>query len=418
MRMSEVLSDRHGDNSESASNSQGGWLSSYTSCLITGMQCTAPIPQQKCKSGKTFISVQGIQHLCLTDAPVAVASWKRRLQSHHIFVCKASYSQKEILSKELSDMASDMYVTRSNNSNDNVAKFMTLDTLEQRLIDENDYAYEENEEEDRLNCSFIRAMLDHNFNEALKLNEQIIETATLDDPMAHATALHNKGLLYLLLGNMKRSVYHFHEALEAKKEVLGSGSSTKKTVMDTMYQIAIALYAFGEIDRARSMFQAIQTNAPTNSETAARAWNGLGCCFYQKDREQQRKEEKEQEEATGKEKRDEPASSAASVTQTQQLDGRSPFALQCFLRGSGAYNGGIASEIALANLGYHQRKYGDPKYLKTMKNALASLTSMLGKDDAIVANLRKYIKRAMNNNGSSSSSKRQGVANSSSGERA
>jgi len=94
-----------------------------------------------------------------------------------------------------------------------------------------------------------------------------------------ALHLHNKALLHLACGNAREALYPLHEALEIKREILG-GSHPFTT--ESHQQLAIALLASGETERADRMFRLLSTTfkASGNDLNLACCYNTLGCINF------------------------------------------------------------------------------------------------------------------------------------------
>jgi len=174
------------------------------------------------------------------------------------------------------------------------------------------------------------------------------------DHMAHAVTMHNKGVVHLVSGDFQMAVVQFQQAIKAKRAI--EGIDQKNYILETMEQMGIALYACRDIDSATSTFQKIISMAPNDSSISTRAWNALGCCFNQNQKEQ--------------------------------------FAMQCFVKSS-QLGESLIGKIALANLGYYKYRLGDPRAVNVMRDASESLQDFLGSDDSIVSNVNNNTKLAI-----------------------
>lgn len=126
-----------------------------------------------------------------------------------------------------------------------------------------------------------------------------------------ALHLHNIALLHIACGNLSDALYPFQDALEIKKEMLGlshpstivgnetffcslnrfvSIAKTHSALSPVVYflaqeshqQLAIALLAHGETERAKEMFVELSSicKASRDEFGVVRCWNALGCIHY------------------------------------------------------------------------------------------------------------------------------------------
>ena len=129
--------------------------------------------------------------------------------------------------------------------------------------------------------------------------------------------MHNKAVLEMVNGIFKYAVYYFKEAADIKEALLGS---RHKSVLETLEQLAIAMYGMEAYDQSHATLRCIYARSSSRI-LGTRIWNGIACLHFQK--------------------------------------GDYDFAIQCATRATARRDDDeVAPRIALANLGYMQLARG------------------------------------------------------------
>jgi tetratricopeptide (TPR) repeat protein len=90
--------------------------------------------------------------------------------------------------------------------------------------------------------------------------------------------MHNKGVLEMANGIFKYAVYYFKEAADIKEALLGPKHNS---VLETLEQLAIAMYGMGAYDQSHATLRSIHSRSHSRV-LAARTWNAIACLHFQK----------------------------------------------------------------------------------------------------------------------------------------
>jgi tetratricopeptide (TPR) repeat protein len=154
------------------------------------------------------------------------------------------------------------------------------------------------------------------------------QAPTLEDTLTTSFAMHNKAVLEMVNGIFKYAVYYFKEAADIKETLLGKKHNS---VIETMEQLAVAMYGMEAYDQCHSTLRSIHSRC-TSRALAARTWNAIAVVHFQK--------------------------------------GEYDFAFKCAKRATIKYEESeLSATIARANLGYMQISRGEPEGKATLESA-------------------------------------------------
>jgi tetratricopeptide (TPR) repeat protein len=179
---------------------------------------------------------------------------------------------------------------------------------------------------------------DRDFSGALRLvNDFLIEhhttiekkqAPTLEDTLTTSFAMHNKAVLEMVNGIFKYAVNYFKEAADIKEALLGKKHTS---VIETMEQLAVAMYGMEAYDQCHSTLRSIHSRCNSRA-FEARTWNAIAVVHFQK--------------------------------------GEHDFAFECARHATIKYEESEwSATIALANLGYIQLSRGEAEGKATLESA-------------------------------------------------
>mmetsp|Transcript_94 Transcript_94/g.131 ORF Transcript_94/g.131 Transcript_94/m.131 type:complete len:355 (+) Transcript_94:102-1166(+) len=284
-----------------------------------------------------------------------IATWKKRTKDS-IYIGSITYATYPELPEDYDDVEAVVYITNAEENScviiENVEE-IPLYKVKKDLM-------KHGEKKDLL--KLLLALEAHDFSGALKLVNDFLEviqsrmeaenyTPQVEDTIATAFALHSKGVLEMINGVFKYAVYYFKEATDIKESLFGPKHNS---TLESMEQLAIALYGFGYYAESHSTLRTIHSRS-RSPVLAARIWNSLACLHFQK--------------------------------------GDSPFALKCSERGSQLEASELMTTIAIANYGFILLTQGDSDGLRHLISAEKKLKHWLGPDNDIVQSIRYNINK-------------------------
>lgn len=284
-----------------------------------------------------------------------IVTWKQRIEDS-LFVGWITYTTRSSLPDELHELAIDTkYVSRADEAK---LSIVAVDDIEECSAYDVVHRLTAKEGASKTLLQVLQVLDECDFSGALRLindflqdhhaaTEEKNQPPLLEDTLTTAFAMHNKGVLEMANGIFKYAVYYFKEAADIKEALLGPKHNS---VLETLEQLAIAMYGMGAYDQSHATLRSIHSRSHSRV-LAARTWNAIACLHFQK--------------------------------------GEYDFALKCAERAVILHEEKeVMQTIALANQGYMQL-IGDIKEgRKTLKVADEHLSGWLGADNEIVKSVR------------------------------
>lgn len=253
-----------------------------------------------------------------------IVTWKHRIEDS-LYIGWITYTTRSSLPDDFHEFAKDtMYLSRAEEK----TAFIVIEDIEERSAYEVEYCLMEENGASQTLLQLLKVLENRDFSGALRLVNDFLQdhharleeqkaTPTLEDTLTTAFAMHNKAVLEMVNGIFKYAVYYFKEAADIKEALLGS---RHKSVLETLEQLAIAMYGMEAYDQSHATLRCIYARSSSRI-LGTRIWNGIACLHFQK--------------------------------------GDYDFAIQCATRATARRDDDeVAPRIALANLGYMQLARG------------------------------------------------------------
>mmetsp|Transcript_20657 Transcript_20657/g.23574 ORF Transcript_20657/g.23574 Transcript_20657/m.23574 type:complete len:351 (-) Transcript_20657:185-1237(-) len=332
---------------------QHHWM---TTCLNCGRTGDFPPDYLKTKSAPMLV-LKGIGTITLgrigEDNNILrddIVTWKKRM-TDALYIGNLTYTVRPSILSEDSDASSVVYITNTEENN-----YVVIDAIEEKPLHNFDGKLEkEGARKDLL--QLIKVLKEHDFSGALRIVNDFLEehqsrmekkyySPNIEDTIATAFAMHNKGVLEMINGVFKYAVYYFKESADIKEALLGPRHNS---TLESMEQLAIALYGFGYLAESHATLRTIHSRSKSPI-LAARIWNSLACLHYQK--------------------------------------GDFSFAIKCAARGSQLEALDLTATISLVNRGYILLSLGREDGRRYLKIAEEKLSHWLGSENEIVQSVR------------------------------